>query len=67
MNSTKSLLQQKKNEYSEKYKKNVEMLKKYIEDKSRMQDNLVNCRKKVKNLEEKLKHAPITASETRSF
>ena len=41
----------------------METLKKYIEYKSRLQDILVNCRKKVKELEEKLKHASLVASE----
>ena len=57
LNYTKSLLQQKENEHLEKYKNNVESLKKYIEDKRILQDNLVNCRKKVKELGKKLKLA----------
>ena len=44
------------------YKKNVELLKKYNEEKTRLQSNLKICGKKVQDLEQNL-HVPTVASE----
>ena len=56
-------LEQKENEHSEKNKKNVELLKKYFQDKDRLKESLHKCETKVKELERKLEHAPAVAFE----
>ena len=56
-------LQQKEKEHEEKNKKNVQMMKKYIEDKDRLNESLIKCATKVKELERKLEHAPVAASQ----
>lgn len=56
-------LQQKEKEHKEKNKKNVQMMKKYIEDKDRLNERLIKCATKVKELERKLEHAPVAASQ----
>ena len=56
-------LQQKEKEHKEKNKKNVELLKKYIQDIDRLKESLHKYAKKVKILERKLEHAPTAASE----
>ena len=55
-------LKQKEKEYSKKNKKNVELLKKLIQDKNRLKESLHKCETKVKELEWKLKHAHVAAS-----
>ena len=61
LKSTNSLLQQKKNKHSDKYKNNVALLKKYNEEKTKLQSKLQNYMNKVKHLEEKLQHVPVAA------
>ena len=56
-------LQQKEKEHEEKNKKNVELMKKYIQDNDRLRESLHKCATKVKELEQKSKHAPAIASE----
>ena len=56
LKSTNDILQQKEKEHLDKYKYNVELLKKYNEEKTKFQSNLKNYMKKVKHLEEKLQH-----------
>ena len=46
-------LQQKEKEHEEKNKKNVELLKKYIQDIDRLKESLHKCETKVKELERK--------------
>ena len=54
-------LQQKEREHKEKDRKNVELLKKYIQDKDRLNESLHKCETKVKVLERKLEHPPSAA------
>ena len=56
-------LQQKEKEHEEKNKKNVELMKKYIQDNDILRESLHKCATKVKELEWKSKHAPAIASE----
>ena len=60
---TNECLQQKEKEHEEKNKKNVQMMKKYIQDKDRLNESLNKCATKVKELERKLEHAPVAASQ----
>ena len=62
LKSTNDHLQQKEKEHSEKNKKNVELLKKYFQDKDRMKESFPKCETKVKELERKLAHAPVASS-----
>lgn len=59
----KDVLKQKEKEHLDKYNKNVDLLKKYTDDKNIMQTNLQNYIKKVKHLEEKLQHVPLAMPE----
>lgn len=59
---TKDILQQKENEQLDRYKKNVELLKNYNEEKSILQTNLQNYVKKVKGIEQKVQHVFAIAS-----
>ena len=56
-------LQQKEKEQEGKHKNNVEMLKKYIQERDRLNESLHKCATKVKELEQKSKHAPTATSE----
>ena len=56
-------LQQKEKEHEEKNKKNVELMKKYIQDNNRLRESLHKCATKVKELEQKSEHAHAVASE----
>lgn len=63
MKYMKDVFQQKENEISDKYKKNVKLLEKYTNETSILQTILQNYVKKVKKLDEKIKHVPIVVSE----
>ena len=56
-------LQQKEKEHEEKNKKNLELMKKYIQHNDRLREFLHKCATKVKELERKSEHAPVVASE----
>ena len=60
---TKGVLQQKEKKHFDKYKNNVELLKKYNEENVRLQTNLQNYVKKVKDIKEKLQHVLAAAFE----
>ena len=56
-------IQQKEKEHEEKNEKNVELMKKYIQDNDRLREILHKCATKVKELEWKSEHAPVASSE----
>ena len=56
-------LQQKEKEHEEKNKKNVELMKKYIQYNYRLRESLHKCATKVKELERKSEHTLDIASE----
>jgi len=57
----KERLKQKEKEHEEKNRKNAQLMKKYIEDKDRLNESLMKCAKKVKELEQKLEQATVAA------
>ena len=63
----KNVLEQKEKEYMVKYKKNVDMLKKYTDEKERMQTKVKDYANKVKLLEQKLQHVAPASEELEAY
>jgi len=62
LNLTKDDLKRKENEHSKKYQNNIQMLKKCLDEKDRLQTKLINFANKVKEQEKELQHMVVAAS-----